>query len=42
MVIAGYYEPPPKAVGKTTPPAVAVKRKPAVQSCRLKLLSLCF
>jgi uncharacterized protein YkwD len=42
MVIAGDYEPPPKAAGKTTTPAAAAKRKPAVQSCRLKLLSLCF
>jgi hypothetical protein len=40
MVIAGEYEPPPKAAGKTTP--AAAKRKPAAQSCRLKLLSLCF
>ena len=40
MVIAGDYEPPPKAAGKKSPPAA--KRKPAVQSCRLKLLSLCF
>ena len=40
MVIAGEYEPRPKAAGKTTTPAA--KRKPAVQSCRLKLLSLCF
>jgi uncharacterized protein YkwD len=40
MVIAGNYEPPPKAAGKTTTPAA--KRKPAAQSCRLKLLSLCF
>src|SRR5258706_13975451 len=40
MVIAGEYEPRPKAPGKTTPPAA--KRKPAAQSCRLKLLSLCF
>src|SRR6266403_1000193 len=40
MVIAGEYEPRPKAAGKKTP--AAAKRKPAVQSCRLKLLSLCF
>jgi uncharacterized protein YkwD len=40
MVIAGDYEPPPKAAGKTMTPAA--KRKPAAQSCRLKLLSLCF
>src|SRR5258708_36290303 len=40
MVIAGEYEPRPKAAGKTTPPAA--KRKPAAPSCRLKLLSLCF
>ena len=41
MVIAGEYEPPSKA-GKKTSPAVAAKRKPAAQSCRLKVLSLCF
>jgi len=41
MVIAGDYEPPPKAAGKKT--AAAAKGKPAAaQSCRLKLLSLCF
>ncbi len=40
MVIAGEYEPPPKAAGKTT--TAAAKRKPAVQSCRLKVLSICF
>jgi len=40
MVIAGEYEPRPKAAGKKTPPAA--KGKPAAQSCRLKLLSLCF
>jgi hypothetical protein len=39
MVIAGDYEPPPTAAGKKTAPAA--KRKPAAQSCRLKLLSLC-
>jgi uncharacterized protein YkwD len=40
MVIAGDYEPPPKAWGKKTAPAA--KGKPALQSCRLKVLSICF
>ena len=40
MVIAGEYEPPPKAAGKKTAPAA--KRKPAAQSCRVKILSICF
>ena len=40
MVIAGDYEPPPRAVGKKPPPAS--KRKPTVQSCRAKLLGICF
>jgi uncharacterized protein YkwD len=40
MVIAGDYEPPPRAAGKRTPPAT--KRKPQAQACRVKILSLCF
>lgn len=42
MEIAGDYEPPPRpvAAGKTPPPAT--KRKASVQSCRVKLLGLCF
>ena len=40
MVIAGEYEPPPTAAGKRTAPAA--KRKPAAQSCRVKILSICF
>jgi uncharacterized protein YkwD len=40
MVIAGDYEPPPTAAGKKTAPAA--KRKPAAQSCRVKILSICF
>jgi uncharacterized protein YkwD len=39
MVIAGDYEPAPKAGSKTTP--TATKRKPAAQSCHLKLLGIC-
>jgi uncharacterized protein YkwD len=40
MVIAGDYEPPPRAAGKRTPPAT--RRKPQAQACRVKILSLCF
>ena len=40
MVIAGEYEPPPTAAGKKTGPVA--KRKPAAQSCRVKILSICF
>ena len=40
MVIAGDYEPPATAAGKKTAPAA--KRKPAAQSCRVKILSICF
>ncbi len=40
MVIAGEYEPPPIAGGKRTP--LATKRKLPVQSCRVKILSICF
>ena len=40
MVIAGDYEPPPTAAGKKTAPAA--KGKPAAQSCRVKILSICF
>ena len=40
MVIAGDYEPPPQAAGKTTPPAT--KRKPVASSCRAKFLGICF
>jgi uncharacterized protein YkwD len=40
MVIAGDYEPPPIAAGKRTP--TTTKRKPPVQSCRVKILSICF
>ena len=42
MEIAGDYEPPPRLVaagGKTSP---AAKRKTSVQSCRVRLLGLCF
>jgi uncharacterized protein YkwD len=41
MVIAGEYEPPPTAAGKRAP-TTATKRKTSVQSCRIKILSLCF
>jgi uncharacterized protein YkwD len=40
MVIAGDYEPPPTAAGNKAAPAA--KRKPAAQSCRVKILSICF
>jgi uncharacterized protein YkwD len=40
MVIAGDYEPVPTTAGKRAPPAT--KRKPAAQSCRVKILGLCF
>ncbi len=40
MEIAGDYEPPPTAASKRAPPAT--KRKSSVQSCRMRLLSLCF
>ncbi|HYS85787.1 MAG TPA: CAP domain-containing protein, partial [Bradyrhizobium sp.] len=40
MVIAGEYEPPPKAAGKKTTPAAP--KKPAAQSCRVRVLSICF
>jgi uncharacterized protein YkwD len=40
MVIAGDYEPVPPPASKRTPPAT--KRKPAAQSCRAKILGLCF
>ena len=40
MVIAGEYQPPPTAAGKRTPPGT--KRKTPVQSCRAKILSICF
>jgi hypothetical protein len=41
MVIAGDYEPPPPKAGKKTP-APATKGKTAVQSCRARILGLCF
>src|SRR6266568_5895684 len=42
MEIAGGYEPPPRPVvsGRKTPPTA--KRKASVQSCRVRLLGLCF
>jgi len=42
MEIAGDYEPPRRlvAAGTKTPPAA--KRKASVQSCRVRLLGLCF
>jgi uncharacterized protein YkwD len=40
MEIAGDYEPPPAAASKRSPPAT--RRKPAVQSCRAKILGICF
>jgi uncharacterized protein YkwD len=42
MEIAGDYEPlrPPVAAGKKAP--LAAKQKTSVQSCRVKLLGLCF
>jgi uncharacterized protein YkwD len=39
MVIAGEYEPPPTAAGRTKPES---KRKMPVQSCRTKILGICF
>jgi hypothetical protein len=46
MVIAGDYEPPPRAAGKRMPAEgkktqPATKRKQQASSCRLKILSLC-
>jgi uncharacterized protein YkwD len=40
MEIAGDYEPRPNAAGKRTRPAA--ERKSSVQSCRLRLLGVCF
>jgi uncharacterized protein YkwD len=40
MEIAGSYEPLPIAASKRTPPAT--KRKSPVQSCRAKILNICF
>jgi uncharacterized protein YkwD len=40
MEIAGDYEPPPPAAGKRSPPAT--RRNPVVQSCRAKILGICF
>jgi hypothetical protein len=40
MEIAGDYEPPAAAVAKRLPPATG--RKTAVQSCRAKILGICF
>jgi uncharacterized protein YkwD len=40
MEIAGEYQPPPTAAGKKT--EAAAKRKSSAQSCRLKLLGICF
>src|SRR3981081_1000589 len=40
MEIAGDYEPPPPAAGKRSPPAT--RRKTAVQSCRARILGICF
>jgi hypothetical protein len=40
MEIAGEYEPLPAAASKKTPPAT--KRKSPVQSCRVRILSICF
>jgi uncharacterized protein YkwD len=40
MEIAGDYEPPQTAAGKRTSPAT--KRKTPVQSCRARILSICF
>ena len=40
MEIAGEYEPAPIAAGKRTPPAT--KRKSPVQSCRARILGICF
>jgi uncharacterized protein YkwD len=40
MVIAGDYEPPPSAAGKRI--TTGTKRKMPVQSCRTRILSICF
>jgi uncharacterized protein YkwD len=40
MEIAGDYEPPPIASGKRTPRAA--KSKASVQSCRARILGICF
>jgi uncharacterized protein YkwD len=40
MEIAGDYEPPPTAASKRKP--AAAKRKPPAQTCRAKLLGICF
>jgi uncharacterized protein YkwD len=40
MEIAGDYEAPPKIVAKRTP--APTKRKPPAQTCRVKLLGICF
>jgi uncharacterized protein YkwD len=40
MEIASDYEPPPVAAGKKTPPAATPKA--SVQTCRVRLLGLCF
>jgi uncharacterized protein YkwD len=39
MEIAGDYEPPPTITSKRTP--APTKRKPAAQTCRVKLLGIC-
>jgi uncharacterized protein YkwD len=40
MEIAGEYEPPPRAAGKRSPPAT--RGKTVVQSCRARILGICF
>ena len=40
MEIAGEYEPPPPAASKRTAPAT--RRKTTVQSCRARILGICF
>jgi uncharacterized protein YkwD len=40
MEIAGDYAPPPRAGSKSTP--TVTKRKSPVQSCRAKILGICF
>jgi len=40
MEIAGEHEPPPTAASKRTP--AATKRKSPEQSCRVRILSICF
>jgi uncharacterized protein YkwD len=42
MEIAGDYEAPRTAASKRTPAAAAVKRKPSAETCRAKLLGICF